>query len=111
MKPYLFFPLTVISINSFGQNQMTTKQAYNKELAYHFKDYVTINLIFSSDSTLYWKEQKSGTDANEKITTIHLNDHTTLTGWVETDKTIVSRCFQILQPGKLMVFNISVVVK
>ncbi len=90
MKPSLFFLLTVISVNSFGQNKMTTKQAYNNELAYQFKDYVTINLIFSSDSTLYWKEQKSGTDANEKITTIHLNDHTTLTGWVEKDKTIVS---------------------
>jgi hypothetical protein len=69
---------------------LLTKQIYKRELEYNFKDYVVIDLTFGSDTTLYWKERKSGSDANEEITTIHLNDHTTLTGWVEHDKTIVS---------------------
>ncbi|MGV6851120.1 MAG: MoaF-related domain-containing protein [bacterium] len=63
---------------------------YNKELEYNFTDYVIIDLTFGSDTTLYWRELKSGSDANEDIMTIHINDHTTLTGWVEHDKTVVS---------------------
>lgn len=84
----ILFVLTVST--AFGQLNLKTTEAYNKELTYDFKDYVVIHLTFSSDTTLYWIEAKSGTNANEKIKTIHLNEHTTQTGWFETDGTIVS---------------------
>ncbi len=69
---------------------MTTAEAMNRRLAYEFEDYVTIDLTFSSDSELYWKERVSGADANETISTIHVDESTTLTGWVEHDGIIVS---------------------
>lgn len=69
---------------------MTAASVMNQELAYVFEDYVTIDLIFSSDTELYWKERASGADANETISTIHVDEGTTLTGWVEHDGTIVS---------------------
>src|SRR6056297_2656204 len=69
---------------------MTTAEAMNRELAYEFEDYVTIDLTFGSDAELYWKERASGADANETISTIHVDDSTTLTGWVEHDGIIVS---------------------
>ena len=69
---------------------MKTKDIYNRELEYDFKDYVVIDLTFGSDTALYWKERSSGADANEVISTIHINDHTTLIGWFEHDKTVVS---------------------
>ncbi len=69
---------------------MKTAQIYNLELQYDFADYVIIDLTFRSDTVLYWKERSSGADATEDIHTIHMDDHTTLTGWVEHDKTIVS---------------------
>jgi hypothetical protein len=84
----IFFILTVSS--AFGQLNLKTSEAYNKVLTYDFKDYVAIHLTFSSDTTLYWIADKSGTNAHEKIKTIHLNEYTTQTGWFETDGTIVS---------------------
>jgi len=73
-----------------SQLNMTTEKIYGKEFEYDFKDYVIIDLTFSSDTALYWIERTSGTDANEKINTIHLNEYKTLTSWIEHDKTIVS---------------------
>ena len=69
---------------------MTTAHVMNRELAYEFEEYVTIDLTFGSDTEFYWKERASGADANETISTIHVNESTTLTGWVEHDGTIVS---------------------
>lgn len=69
---------------------MTTGDVTHRELTYDFEDYVVIDLVFGSDTELYWKERVSGADANETISTIHVNDSTTLTGWVEHDGTIVS---------------------
>jgi hypothetical protein len=69
---------------------LLTSDIYNRTLAYEFEDYVTIDLTFSSDTTLYWKVRNSEVDANENIKTIHLNEFTTLTGWVEDDETVVS---------------------
>lgn len=69
---------------------MTTSEVMNRELAYDFEDYVTIDLTFGSDTELYWKERVSGADAHETISTIHVDESTTLTGWVEHDGIIVS---------------------
>lgn len=69
---------------------MTAAEVMNRELAYEFEDYVTIDLTFGSDTELYWKERASGADANETISTIHVDESTTLTGWVEHDGIIVS---------------------
>lgn len=79
----------LFSLMSFCQLNMTTEKIYDKEFEYDFKDYMKIDLTFSSDTELYWIERTSGNDANEKINTIHINEHTTLTGWIEHDKTIV----------------------
>lgn len=75
---------------TINQLNMSTNEIYDIELEYEFKNYVTIDLTFSSDTVLYWIERTSGTDAQENINTIHLNEHITLTGWIEHDKTIVS---------------------
>jgi hypothetical protein len=80
----------LVSAISFSQLGMSTNETYGKELEYDFTDYVTIDLAYGSDSTLYWKERKPGGDANEKRSTIHLNEHTTLTAWLEKNKTVVS---------------------
>lgn len=69
---------------------MTTAEVMNHEWAYEFQDYVTIDLTFGSDTELYWRERASGADANETISTIHVDESTTLTGWVEHDGIIVS---------------------
>ena len=90
MKILLLCLTLLFSTMAFAQLKLKTNEIYNKVLEYDFKDYVIIDLTFSSDSSLYWIERKSGSDANEKINTIHLNEHTTLTGWIEHDKTIVS---------------------
>lgn len=81
--------MPIAEVNGNLLNRLT-KDIYGIELEYEFKDYVTIDLTFSSDTALYWIERTSRTDANEQINTIHLNEHTTLTAWIEHDKTIVS---------------------
>jgi hypothetical protein len=90
MKASLLCLIMLFSTKAISQLSMSTDEIFGKEFEYEFLDYVTIDLIFSSDSTLYWKERKSGADANEVINTNHLNDYTILTGWFEKDKTIVS---------------------
>jgi hypothetical protein len=69
---------------------LTTADVMGRALAYEFDAYLTIDLTFGSDTELYWRERVSGADANETITTIHVDESTTLTGWVETHGTIVS---------------------
>lgn len=69
---------------------MTSAHILNRTLTYDFEGYVVIDLVFGSDTELYWKERVSGASANESISTIHVDQSTTLTGWVEHDGIIVS---------------------
>ena len=89
MKNTFLVLLLFTSLPTFCQTVSTTKEVMGKELAYNFGGFI-IDIIFSSDTTLHWKERKSGKDANEKTKTQQVNDHTILTGWYESDKTFVS---------------------
>ena len=86
--------------------EMTTAHVMNRELAYEFEEYVTIDLTFGSDTELYWKERASGANANETISTIHVNESTTLTdGWSTMGPS--SPCGRTSQPGEHMDFSTS----
>lgn len=61
----------------------------NKELIYSFTG-GNINMIISSDSTLYWRDDSKPKEANEKTKTIHINESTIMTAWYESDKTFVT---------------------
>jgi hypothetical protein len=89
MKKLFLSILMLTSLKVFCQNTTTTKDIIGKELAYNFGGFI-IDITFTSDTTLYWKERKSGQEANEKTKTQQINDHTILTGWYESDKTFVS---------------------
>lgn len=89
MKKLFFALLMLTSLSALCQTSSSTKDIIGKELAYNFGGFI-IDITFTSDTTLYWKERKSGKDAHEKIKTLQINDHTTLTGWYEADKTFVS---------------------
>ncbi len=90
MKNALLLLFVLISSMAYAQLNMTTENVYGKEFEYDFKDYLKIDLTFISATELYWVEGITGTDAKEKINTIHINDHTTLIGWAEKDKTVFS---------------------
>ena len=56
------------TVMTSSQLNMLTNEIYSKEFEYDFKDYVKIDLTFSSDTTLYWIERTSGTDAMRALT-------------------------------------------
>jgi|AntRauTorckE5430_2_1112549.scaffolds.fasta_scaffold02231_4 hypothetical protein len=60
----------LISTVVFSQLNRTTDKIYEKELEYKFKEYVTIDLSYSSDMSLYCMERQSKADANKEISTI-----------------------------------------
>lgn len=80
----LLFPIA-----SFGQSGITTNYIKNKQLNYDFPG-GTIQIIISSDTTLFWRDESKPKEAHEKTKTIHLNDHTVMTSWYESDKTFVT---------------------
>jgi len=89
MKKIFIVVLLLTSVSASSQVSSSTKDIIGKELTYNFSGFI-IDLTFKSDTTLYWKVRRTGRDANEKTTTFHINDHTILTGWLESDKTYVS---------------------
>jgi hypothetical protein len=70
MKNLLLCFTMLISTVVFSQLNRTTDEIYEKELEYKFKEYVTIDLSYSSDMSLYCMERQSKADANEEISTI-----------------------------------------
>lgn len=89
MKKTICFILLVLSITAYSQSKLTTKDILNKELIYMF-DGGNIHLIISSDTTLYWRNDSKSTEAHEQSKTTHIDDHTILTAWYESDKTFVT---------------------
>jgi len=79
-------------------------QIYNVEFQYNFTDYMVVDAIFRSETVLYWKKRGSPAGATEDIHTIHLNEHTMLTGWVEGDGTICS-LYSDFAEGEMFGFN------
>lgn len=47
-------------------------------------------MVFKSDTTLYWKNTTKPTEANEQSKTTHINEHTMMTAWYESDSTFVT---------------------
>jgi hypothetical protein len=70
MKNLLLCFTMLISTVVFSQLNRTTDEIYEKKLEYKFKEYVTIDLSYSSDMSLYCMERQSKADANEEISTI-----------------------------------------
>jgi hypothetical protein len=70
MKNLLLCFTMLISTVVFSQLNRTTDEIYEKELEYKFKEYVTIDLSYSSDMSLYCMERQSKADANKEISTI-----------------------------------------
>ena len=83
----MYLPLLLLAASAFGQTPATTALMMNRVLTYDFGQYV-VDITITSDTTVHWKDAK--TEAYEKSKTIHINDHTALIGWYESDKTFVS---------------------
>ncbi len=47
-----------------------------------------VDIRFESDTSITWRDTKRG--ETDKAKTWHINDHTKLVGWYESDKTFVS---------------------
>ncbi|MEO8399913.1 MAG: hypothetical protein ABI550_08895 [Ignavibacteriaceae bacterium] len=66
-------------------------------------DIFSVDLIIDSDSTLYWKDRKTGQEESENTKTIHTDKYKTLVSWLETNKTFVTM-FSDFQKGKAYAF-------
>ncbi len=81
----LFFPLFIfITLSAFSQPGMKTKDIFNKELTYNFGSLI-IDITFSSDSTLSWKEGTTDQITHEKCSSFMIDDHTMMTRWYGTE--------------------------
>ncbi|HPH85282.1 MAG TPA: hypothetical protein PLC48_07460 [Ferruginibacter sp.] len=89
MKVLLSITILLLSLKGFGQSNLTSKDIINKQLIYNFTG-GNILIVISSDSTLFWRDDSKPKEAHEKTKTIHINDHTVMTSWYESDKTFVT---------------------
>ncbi len=89
MKTLISLVVLLLSFTGFSQSALKTRDIINKELIYSFTG-GDIFMIISSDSTLFWRNDSKPREAYEKSKTIHVNDHTTMTAWYESDKTFVT---------------------
>jgi hypothetical protein len=60
-----------------------------KEMIYKYGHF-DVQLVITSDSTLYLKNNKTGQTANEKMSTIHINENTILASFVDADNNLVT---------------------
>lgn len=89
MKFITGLAILLFPIASSGQSGFTTNDIKNKQLNYDFTG-GTIQIIIRSDTTLFWRDESKPKEANEKTKTIHIDDHTVITSWYESDKTFVT---------------------
>lgn len=68
---------------------LTTNDIFGKEMIYRYGNF-DIHLVITSDSTLYLKNNKTGQDANEKMSTIHIDENTMLASFVDTENNLVT---------------------
>jgi hypothetical protein len=68
---------------------LKTNDIIGKELIYEYGSF-NVNLIITSDSTLYMKNNKTGQDANEKMSTIHIDENTMLASFIDTNNNLVT---------------------
>jgi hypothetical protein len=75
-----------LSSNKLG---LKTNDIIGKEMIYEYGNF-DVHLVITSDSTLYLKNNKTGQDANEKMSTIHINENTMLATFVDTENNLVT---------------------
>jgi len=68
---------------------LTTNDIIGKEIIYEYDNY-KLHLVITSDSTLYMKNKNTGTEANEKMATIHIDEKTILASFVDADNNLVT---------------------
>jgi hypothetical protein len=68
---------------------LTTNDILGKEMIYKYGNF-DVHLVMTSDSTLYLKNNKTGQDTNEKMSTIHIDENTMLASFVDTDNNLVT---------------------
>jgi len=68
---------------------LTTNDILGKVMIYKYGNF-DVHLVMTSDSTLYLKNNKTGQDANEKMSTIHIDENTMLASFVDTDNNLVT---------------------
>ncbi len=85
----LFSVMLALFIQPAFSQQLSGKDIIGKKLDYRFTG-GTISMVIHSDSTLYWRDDSKPREANEKTKTIHINEHTIMTAWYESDKTFVT---------------------
>jgi len=89
MKILFSLAISLLSFTGYCQSNLAAKDIINKELIYSFTG-GNIFIVISSDSTLFWRDNSKPKEANEKSKTIHIDDHTIMTSWYESDKTFVT---------------------
>jgi len=89
MKSLILFSFLFTSLITFCQYDGTGKSIINKELIYSFGEGSRL-IIISSDSTLFWRDRNKPKEANEKTKTMHINNHTIMTSWYNSEKTFVT---------------------
>jgi hypothetical protein len=68
---------------------LKTKDIIGKEMVYKYGNF-DIQLVITSDSTLSLKNNQTGQEANEKMSTIHINKNTMLASFVDTENNLVT---------------------
>lgn len=81
---------------------LKTDDIIGKEMIYEYGNF-EVNLVITSDSTLYLKNNKTGQDANEKMSTIHIDENTMLASFVDTENNLVTMLSDF-ENGKASVF-------
>ena len=75
-----------VTSNKLG---LTTYDIIGKEMIYEYGNY-NLHLVMTSDSTLFMKNRNTGKEANEKMSTIHIDENTMLASFVDTDNNLVT---------------------
>lgn len=68
---------------------LSTKKIIGQEMVFEF-DLFTVELVINSNFTVVTRGTNSEDVANEKIKTIHLDNHRSLVSWLEADNTYVT---------------------
>lgn len=68
---------------------LKTDDIIGKEMIYKYGNF-DVHLVITSDSTLYLMNNKTGQDANEKMSTIHIDENTMLSSFVDTENNLVT---------------------
>ena len=89
MKKLITFFLVLFSLKGFCQADFTVSSIINKDLTYTFGNGGRLIRI-SSDSTLFWRDLSGSKEANEKTKTLHIDEHTLMTSWYNSDKVFVT---------------------